>query len=53
MAALGVALVFTFAVRDRLIRRGGLTRWSERALGATSLALWVTVAAAGRWVGFS
>jgi hypothetical protein len=49
---LPVALIFTFAVRERLL--DGLdTGRSSRLLGATSLALWFVVAAAGRWIGFS
>ncbi|KPJ83559.1 MAG: hypothetical protein AMS19_03980 [Gemmatimonas sp. SG8_23] len=49
---LPVALIFTFAVRERLL--DGLdTGLSSRLLGATSLALWFVVAAAGRWIGFS
>ena len=54
MATLPVAIVFTFAVRDRVARRPVAdTSLSTRAIGAASLALWFTVAAAGRWIGFS
>ena len=54
MCTLPVALTFTFAVRERIARRedpapGNL----GRLVGAVSLALWFTVAAAGRWIGFS
>lgn len=54
MCTLPVALTFTFAVRERVARRedpapGAL----GRLVGAVSLALWFTVAAAGRWIGFS
>ena len=54
MCTLPVALTFTFAVRERIARRedpppGNLGRLA----GAVSLALWFTVAAAGRWIGFS
>ena len=54
MCTLPVALTFTFAVRERIARRedpapGHL----GRLVGAVSLALWFTVAAAGRWIGFS
>lgn len=54
MCTLPVALAFTFAVRERVARREaedpGVT---GRVVGAVSLALWFTVAAAGRWIGFS
>ncbi|MDE2654214.1 MAG: hypothetical protein F4087_11110 [Gemmatimonadetes bacterium] len=54
MCTLPVALAFTFAVRERVARRAaddpGMT---GRIVGAVSLALWFTVAAAGRWIGFS
>jgi hypothetical protein len=52
MASLAAALVFTFALRNPAARRdigGG----SAKALALVSLALWLTVAAAGRWIGFS
>jgi hypothetical protein len=52
MAALAAALVFTFTLRNPAARReiGGA---SAKALALVSLALWLTVAAAGRWIGFS
>jgi hypothetical protein len=51
---LPIAVVFTFRVRKRLSRMEGLdTSWRTRLLGAVSLALWLTVAAGGRWIGFS
>lgn len=54
MAALPIALVFTFTVRDRLAHDDTLeTSFQSRVLGASSLAVWFVVAAAGRWVGFS
>lgn len=54
MGALALALIFTFGVRNRAIRaRPALDGWLARALGVTSSGLWLTVAAAGRWIGFS
>ena len=54
MATLPVALVYTFAVRQRAAAGGALvTSARSRLLGAVSIALWLTVAAAGRWIGFS
>ena len=54
MTTLPFALTFTFAVRERVARGAGAQpRRRERAVGAVSLALWLVVAAAGRWIGFS
>jgi uncharacterized membrane protein SirB2 len=54
MAALCVALFFTFAVRNRVVRaRSDIEDWKARAIGSGSLAVWLTVAVAGRWIGFS
>ena len=49
----------TFTIRTRVTRRepsGGAVRNTARRqvlVGALSIALWFTVAAAGRWIGFS
>ena len=53
MGALFLALLFTFAVRRRVVmaienRRGPV--WNK-LVGGVSLALWGTVAIAGRWIG--
>ena len=53
MAALAVALVFTFAVRNPLARRDPAIGALSRAVASASIALWLTVAIAGRWIGFS
>src|ERR1700719_2226834 len=52
MIALAAALVFTFTVRNPQARRdvGGVP---AKAIAAVSLGLWLTVALAGRWIGFS
>jgi hypothetical protein len=53
MVALALALSFTFGVRNPVARAQPLrARWN-RAVAAGSLALWFTVATAGRWIGFS
>jgi len=53
MVALALALAFTFGVRNPLAKSQPLpARWN-RAVAACSLALWLTVATAGRWIGFS
>jgi len=52
MAALLAALVFTFAIKIPLVHRGvGGAR--GKALAIVSIALWLSVAMAGRWIGFS
>ena len=49
-----VALLFTLAVRQRVALAGTLdTTLTTRLVAIVSLALWFTVAAAGRWIGFS
>ncbi len=54
MRTLPFALVFTFVVRERVTRDAMLdTSAKSRLVGFASLALWLTVAAAGRWIGFS
>jgi hypothetical protein len=52
LTALAAALVFTFALRNPAARRdiGGA---GAKAVALVSMALWFTVAAAGRWIGFS
>ena len=52
MSALGIGLLYTFLIKHPVIRRG--TGPGVQALiGMLSLAVWLTVAGAGRWIGFS
>lgn len=54
MCTLPIALAFTFSVRERVARlEDGEPGVRGKVVGAVSLALWFTVAAAGRWIGFS
>ena len=54
MAGLVVGLGFTFGVRERVAARlEHDLPGSARAVAAFSLAIWFTVAAAGRWIGYS
>ena len=54
ITTLPLALLFTFAVRERVAsREGSVTSWKSRLTATVSLALWFTVAMAGRWIGFS
>ncbi len=54
MTTLPIAIAFAFTIRARVIARSvhNTTRL-QFLVGALSIALWVTVAAAGRWIGFS
>ena len=55
MTTLPIALVFAFTVRTRVTRAEPARNTARRQqlVGALSMALWFTVAAAGRWIGFS
>ncbi len=52
MSALALALVFTFAVQMPLAKRD-VSGWQAKTLAVVSLTLWLSVAMAGRWIGFS
>lgn len=54
MSTLPFALGFTFGVKGRMAADRTLeTSARSRVLGVLSIVLWFTVAAAGRWIGFS
>ena len=53
MSALFLALVFTFAIKNPFARRDPVIGAKTRVVALLSIALWMTVAAAGRWIGFS
>jgi hypothetical protein len=55
MTTLAIAMVFAFTVRSRVTMSESVRNTARRQVlvGALSIALWVTVAAAGRWIGFS
>ena len=53
MVALVLGVAFTFGVRNRIARRDHAPAWLLGVVGAVSLGIWITVAAAGRWIGFS
>ena len=54
MTTLPIAIAFAFTIRasvtEDAVRN---TARRQMLVGALSIALWVTVAAAGRWIGFS
>ncbi|MEH6568853.1 MAG: DUF6644 family protein [Halioglobus sp.] len=55
MLALAAGILFTFGVKLPLLRTGedALKPWLRRMLALTSLTIWLSVAATGRWIGFS
>ena len=54
VTTLPFALLFVLTVRARVAGNAGEgTTPRTRLVGAISIALWLTVAAAGRWIGFS
>lgn len=54
ITTLPVALVFAFAVRQPIAKKATAdATMRTRLVALISLALWFTVAAAGRWIGFS
>jgi hypothetical protein len=52
MISLGAALVVTYFVFNPLVRRGA-AGWGLRCVTVLTLAAWLLVAMAGRWIGFS
>jgi hypothetical protein len=53
MSTLAVAIMYTFTIRARVTRSESVHNTARQLAGALSIALWITVAAAGRWIGFS
>jgi hypothetical protein len=55
MTALAIGLLFTFTIRARVTEAESVrnTASTQVVVGAMSLAIWFTVAASGRWIGFS
>ena len=53
ITALFLAIVYTLAVRNRVAVPEGTPTCVMQGVAVLSLGLWFTVAAAGRWIGFS
>jgi hypothetical protein len=55
MSALALAMIFTFTVRRKvsLADEGRMRPVYYKLVALVSLALWFTVGASGRWIGFS
>jgi hypothetical protein len=52
MISLGIALVVTYFVFNPLVRRGA-AGFATRGVTVLTIAAWLMVAMAGRWIGFS
>lgn len=56
MTGLGLGILFVYGVRRPLLLRFDhvtINPWALRLLAITSLIIWLSVAACGRWIGFS
>jgi hypothetical protein len=55
MLALGTGILFHFCIRKPLLQREleEINPWVTKAVAISSLMIWFTVAATGRWIGFS
>ena len=55
MAGLGIGILFVYFIRGPLLRcdHSALNPWTVRLTAVASMTIWFTVAASGRWIGFS
>ncbi len=56
MTGLAAGIVFVYAIRRPLLLRfdhDTINPWALRLIAVTSMTIWFTVAASGRWIGFS
>lgn len=56
MISLAAGIVFVYAIRGPLLLRfdhDTINPWAVRLIAVTSMTIWFTVAASGRWIGFS
>lgn len=55
MSALLVGILSVYLIRRPLLRHlhSDINPWALRALAVSSICIWFTVAACGRWIGFS
>ena len=54
MTTLALATIFTYTLRRGVVRKTGTdVGTTTRLVAVVSMALWFTVGAAGRWIGFS
>jgi hypothetical protein len=55
MAALATGIIFVFAVKRPLLKKDHsmVPAWLLKVVAIASITVWFTVAACGRWIGFS
>ncbi len=55
MTSLGFGIAFVYLIRRPLLRfdHATINPWALRGIAVSSLLIWFTVAASGRWIGFS
>lgn len=55
MTALATGIVFVYVIRRPLLRfdHASINPWALRLMAMASMTIWFTVAASGRWIGFS
>jgi hypothetical protein len=55
MTALALGVVFVYGIRRPLLKfdHDAINPWVLRLTAVTSITIWFTVAASGRWIGFS
>tara|TARA_B110000114_G_scaffold88153_1_gene93137 strand:+ start:54 stop:530 length:477 start_codon:yes stop_codon:yes gene_type:complete len=55
MTSLGLGITFVYVIRRPLLKfkHDTLNPWTLKLIAVTSISIWFTVAAAGRWIGFS
>lgn len=55
MASLAIGVVFVYGIRGPLLKSDhrSLNPWAVRLTAIASMTIWFTVAASGRWIGFS
>ena len=55
MTSLGLGIAFVYVIRRPLLKfkHDTLNPWTIKLVAVTSISIWFTVAAAGRWIGFS
>jgi len=55
MTGLAIGVMFVYGIRRPLLKFGHdtISPWALRLTAAASMLIWFTVAAAGRWIGFS
>jgi hypothetical protein len=55
MTSLALGITFVYAIRRPLLKfnHDTINPWTIKLLAVTSISIWFTVAASGRWIGFS